>query len=89
MAVVADENDGAFILGKRVDQGFARVDVEMVGRFVEDQEVRGVKCREAQKQACFLAAREIAALRFGLVAAEAKRAEARAPLRFGWPPASS
>jgi hypothetical protein len=38
VAVVADQDDGAAIVVERLDQGLAGVDVEMVGRLVEDEQ---------------------------------------------------
>ena len=35
--VMADQDDGALIVVERMDQRLAAVDVEMVGRLVEDQ----------------------------------------------------
>ena len=61
MPVVADENDGAVVIRQRVDQRLAAVDVEMVGRLVEDQEVRRVKRRQRQQQPRLLAARQLSA----------------------------
>ena len=83
MAVVADEDDGALVVGERVHQRLAAVDVEVVGRLVEDQQVRPVEGGERQQQPRLLAARQVGALGVGLVGAEAVAAEPRAPLRLG------
>ena len=55
---MADENDGAFIIIDRHDQGFAAVDVKMVGRLVEDENMRGMESGQHEEQARLLAARK-------------------------------
>ncbi len=49
VAVVADEDDGAVIAIQGLDQGFAGVDVEVIGRLVEDQQMRGVAGDQCQR----------------------------------------
>ena len=51
------EDAGAFVIVDRLDQLGAAVDVEMVGRLVEDQQLRPVKSRQAHQEARLLAAR--------------------------------
>jgi hypothetical protein len=65
----------------------AAVDVEVVGRLVEDDEVRPVQRREAKEQARFLPARELAGRGIGRNARKSDRPRARAP-SFRLPPAS-
>ena len=50
VAVVADEDDRAVIAVQRLDQGLAGIDVEVVGRLVEDQQMRGVAGDQGQRQ---------------------------------------
>jgi hypothetical protein len=59
VAVVADQDDRAFELVERLHQRLARVDVEVVGRLVEDQQVRRVAGDQRQRQPRALAAREL------------------------------
>jgi hypothetical protein len=56
IAVMRHQNDGARIIVDRFDQRGAAVDVEMVGRFVEDDELRRRESRQTQQQPRFLAA---------------------------------
>ena len=72
MPVVADENDGAVVIRQRVDQRLAAVDVEMVGRLVEDQQVRRVKRGQRQQQPRLLAARQLGTLVSALSAPKPK-----------------
>src|SRR5205823_11457387 len=53
----------------------ARVHVEMVGRLIEQQHVRGIARRERQQQPRLLAARQHADLEVGPIAREAEAAE--------------
>ncbi len=53
VAVVADQDDGAFILGERVDQRLAAVDIEVVGRLVENEQVRRVEGVMASSRRAF------------------------------------
>ncbi len=39
VAIVARENDGAFIVGKHLLQQIERLEIEIVGRLVEDEEI--------------------------------------------------
>ena len=56
MPVVADEDDGAVVVVERVDESLACIDVEMVSRLVEDQQVRMMECGQRQQEPRFLAA---------------------------------
>ena len=82
MPVVADQDDRAVVFHQCVDQRFAAIDVEMVGRLVEDQDVRAMEGRQCQQQPRFLTARKLAARRIRLGGAETERAELGPPLRF-------
>ena len=57
VAVVADDQDGAGIVVERLDERLARVDVEVVGRLVEDQHVRRLPRDQRQRQPRALATR--------------------------------
>ena len=56
--VVADEDHRAAVLGQRLDQRLAALDVEVVGRLVEDDQVRRVERGEQQAQPRLLPARQ-------------------------------
>ena len=58
MPVVRDQDDGAFIFIDRLDQGGAAVHVEMIGRLVEDEEVRTLKGDQVEQETRLLAARQ-------------------------------
>ena len=83
MAVMADEDDRAGELGQRPDQRLAAVDVEMVGRLVEDHQVGAAEGGEPEEQAGLLAAGKVGRLGVHLGAHESERAGAGAHLRFG------
>ena len=77
-----DENAGAFIFVDRFDELGATVDVEMVGRLVEDEELRPVEGGEAHQQARLLAAGQSLDLRIGARAGKADHRRAAADLRL-------
>ncbi len=83
VAVMADEDDGAGKIVERPDQGLAAVDVEMVGRLVEDHQVGAGEGGEAEQQARLLAAGEIGRLGVHLGAHETERPGAGAHLGLG------
>ena len=56
--VVADQDHRAAVFGQRLDQRVAALDVEVVGRLVEDDQVRRVERGEEQRQPRLLAAGE-------------------------------
>ena len=66
MAVVRHQDDRAGIVVDRLDQGRAAVDVEMVGRLVEDEQVRAAEGREAEHQPRLLAAGQLLDLLVGV-----------------------
>ncbi len=84
MAVVRDQNGRAREVVDRLDQGSAAVDVEMVGRLVEDQKMRAAVGGEAERQPRLLAAREPLDRRVGGLAGEAERACCGSDLGFGF-----
>ena len=75
MAVVADQDDSAFIVVERLNQRLARVDVEVVGRLVEDQQVRRVAGDQRQRQPRALAARKLGDVGGGAIARKPEAAE--------------
>ncbi len=75
MAVMADHDHRSGKIGQGLDQRLARVHVEMVGRLVQDQDMRRVSCDQRERQPRPLAARELAHLDIRLVAREAEAAE--------------
>jgi hypothetical protein len=75
VAVVADEDDGAVIAVERLDQRLAGIDVEVVGRLVEDQQVRRIAGDQRQRQPGALAAGQLADQRRRLVARKTEAAE--------------
>ena len=79
---MAHEDHGARELVERLREALAAVDVEMVGRLVEDQQVRGVVDGEAEGEPRLLAARHLADLGVGLVARKADLGRFAAHLRF-------
>ena len=83
MPVVRDQDDGAFILIDRLDEGGAAVHVEMVGGLVEDQEMRAFKCDQIEQEACLLTPRQRVGGRFLTVAGQAEGCQTRAALGLG------
>ncbi len=53
---MTDQNDRAIVFGQRMDQRLAAVDVEMVRRLVENEEMRRMERRQRQQQSRLLAA---------------------------------
>ena len=72
---MADQHDRALVHVERLDQRLARVDVQVVGRLVEDQHVRCVAGDERQCEARAFAARQLADLGRRLVTRKAEPAE--------------
>ena len=79
--VVADEADRALVVHDGVLQGLARGDVQVRGRFVEDEQVRRVHEDAREAEADLLAAGQHLALLHGVVAGEPERAEDLADAR--------
>ena len=77
MLVMTDQHDRAGELVDRLDEHLAALDVEVVGRLVEDQQGRCRMGDERQVQPRPLAAREIGDRHKGLLLAKAKAAEPR------------
>ncbi len=71
------------IFGQRLHQRLAAVDVEVVGRLVEDHQVGPGEGRDAEKQPRLLAAGKILRRRVHLALRETHRAGAGAHLRLG------
>ena len=53
---MADHDDGAAEAGQGLDQRLARLDVEMIGGLVKDQDMRRVLRDQRERQPCPLAA---------------------------------
>src|SRR3546814_12285447 len=75
MAVVTDQQYRAVKAPQRLHQRLARIDAEVVGRFVEDQQVRRLSRDERQRQPRAFAARQLRDLSLRLVARETKTAQ--------------
>ena len=57
MRIVRDQQYRAFEVGQRFHQSFTRVDVQVVRRLIENEQLRRVARRQRQQQAGLLAAR--------------------------------
>ncbi|EKD59549.1 MAG: hypothetical protein ACD_54C01282G0007 [uncultured bacterium] len=75
---MADQNHRAGIFGQRFHQSLAAFDVEVVGGFVKDQQMRRVDGGQQQGQPGFLAARQPTDGSFGLIGHQAKPSQPRA-----------
>ncbi len=80
MGIVAHQHDGTLEVVDGIDQRRAGVHIEMVGRLVEQQQVRGVARCQRQQQPRLLAARQHADLEIGAIARETEAAELGAHL---------
>jgi hypothetical protein len=49
---VSDQQNGALEVGQCLDLSLARIDVQVVGRFVQDQQLRLTQRGERQQQPC-------------------------------------
>ena len=56
---MADDDDGAGIVGQHLFEEIEGLEIEVVGRFVEDKNIRGQRQRAGQRQPAALAAREL------------------------------
>ena len=72
MPIVADQDHRPAIGVERLHQGLARVDIKVVGRLVEDEDMRRIARHQRQREARPLAARQRADIRRGMVAREAE-----------------
>src|SRR6185312_11030063 len=70
-----------FIFVDRLHERFARIDIEMVGWLVENQDVWCMKGSEREQQSRLFASRKRRAFGIGECGAESVGAEARPPLR--------
>ena len=69
---MGDQDHRAFIVGQGVEQGPAAVDIEVVGRLIEDQQVRRAHGHQIEQQPCPFAAGEVGDGGFGLVVSQAE-----------------
>ena len=67
---MADDQDRAGIVGEQLLQQVERLDVEIVGRLVEHQQVGRQRQRARQHEPAALAARQLADRRAGLLGRE-------------------
>ena len=81
VAIVRDRDDRAFVFLEEVLEPGDRLGVEMVGRLVEQQQVRRLQQQPAQRDAAPLAARELRRRRHRPAAAAARPSRARASSR--------
>ena len=81
--VVGDQQDRALELGQRVLERLAALDVEVVGRLVEDQDVGAGGDEDRQREPPLLAAGDVGELLFDVLAGEEEAAEQGARLRPG------
>ena len=79
---MGDEDDGALVIVERIEQCAAAVDVEVVGRLVEDEQMRRRHRDEIEQKPRALAAGEIGDRGVLLVERQAELRQARAPRRF-------
>ena len=82
IAVMRNKNDRALIFIDRLDQRRAAVDVEMVGRFVHDQQMRPMERCQPHQQARLFAARQFADARVGFHIGKTHLRHAGADLGF-------
>ncbi|CAM2159478.1 hypothetical protein PT2222_50316 [Paraburkholderia tropica] len=75
MAIVRHQNERAFELRERHGQGVTRFEVEVVGRFVEQQQIGLLPDDEREREACFFTARKGRDGRRGHFAGEIEAAE--------------
>ena len=68
------EQHRAIEVVQRLEQHLFRPEIEMVGRLVEHEEVRGIQEHPRHDEACLLAPRQRADLLVDVVAGELKRA---------------
>jgi hypothetical protein len=73
---VGNEDDGALIVVERVEERTAALDIEMVGRLIEDKQMRRRHRHEIEQQPRALAAGQVCDRGFLLVEREARTAPA-------------
>ena len=83
VGVVAGENDRAFEIVERLDEGFARVHVQVVGRLVEQKNLRRRRRHQREQESRFLAAGKIGDGEIGGGGAETEAGQVRAHRRLG------
>ena len=78
MDVVADEDERAFVLLERADEGVDAADVQVGRRLVHEQQIRRIEQQLDQREARFFSAAQHGDRLEDIVAAEEERAEHRA-----------
>ena len=88
MAIMADQDDPACKFVDRLDQRLPAVDIQVVGGFVQHQDLGFSRTQQREGQSRLLAAGKLARRQFSAVLAEAETAEMGAePLRaLFWEP---
>ena len=77
---MGDQDHRAVVVVERVQQGAAAVDVQVVGRLVEDQEVRRLHGHHVEQQPGSLAAGEVGDRGLDLLEPDPELSEPRAAL---------
>src|SRR5439155_15065601 len=80
MAVVRDDDERALVGLQRLGQRLAHLDVEVIGRLVEQQQIRALAHQQRQSEPRFFAAGKLAHWRQDAVAAEVEAPEKIAQL---------
>ena len=80
---MGNNQNSSLEVAQRVFQHLFGRDVEMVGGFIQHQQVAGAEKHQGQSQACLFAAAELAHLLEHRVVAEAEVAQQRADLGLG------
>ena len=80
VAIVRHDNQCAFELNQRFGQRLTHVEIQVVGRFIEQQQVGSLPDDQRQHQTRFFAARETLGVFGHLIALEAEAAEVVAQL---------
>jgi hypothetical protein len=83
MRIVRDQQHRALEIRQRLDQRLTRIDVEMIGRFVQHQQMRCLARRQRQQQPCLFATGQIGHRRFRAVGIQSEARELGTRLRFG------
>ena len=77
---MGDQQHGALEIGERFYQRLARIDVEVVGRLVQNQQLRRVARRKRQQQPRLFATGQVAGWRLRAIGVQPETRELRAHL---------
>ncbi len=75
MTVVRDHNQRAFEIDQRFGQRLTHIQIQVVGRFIKQQQVRALPDDQCQHQTRFFTSGEAASLFADFIALEAESAE--------------